>query len=223
MPCQHIDVQCFCTRATWQAHYCTFAIYGSRKTAHAASPESTTKRDIVWVLRNLDMSLGTAQLLDTRALRKPLKFSGNDEVNQVLTRCSCDAEWKFVSGRAFVILRAIPDQHGTYLEAARGYQGGLRYDSSQSTGKNTNGCRLHWKRKLRSPSVLARCRWASPKLPCEGTPSTAGRTALCRIWRAEHPARGMDDTGWFWSQHGPLDNHPDVEEQRVDQPPAAIR
>eukprot|EP00971_Amphidinium_carterae_P322072 6401988-Amphidinium_carterae.1 len=63
---------------------------------------------------------------------------------------------------------------------------------------------------------FAQCRWAALKVPCKGTPSAAGRTALRKIWRAEHPARparGMDDTGWFWSQ-GPLDN-PEVEEQAL--------
>eukprot|EP00971_Amphidinium_carterae_P212557 4218296-Amphidinium_carterae.1 len=69
---------------------------------------------------------------------------------------------------------------------------------------------------------FAQLRWASLKLPCKGTPSMAGRTALRRIWRAEHPARGMKDTGWFWSQ-GPLDTHPEDSGQKVDQPSGAIR
>eukprot|EP00971_Amphidinium_carterae_P196080 3890740-Amphidinium_carterae.1 len=100
------------------------------------------------------MSLGTAQLLDTRAQTKPSRFSGSNEdwsersfqflgyvgvvskamhtqmkavpritqllhnidaLEEVLAMQSRSLHFlltHLVSGRAFVILRAVPDQHG---------------------------------------------------------------------------------------------------------------
>eukprot|EP00971_Amphidinium_carterae_P177777 3526124-Amphidinium_carterae.4 len=109
------------------------------------------------------MSLGTAQLRDTRALKKPPKFSGNDEdwsegslqfLGYVCLESRSDSIdaledtfatqsrnlyfllTQLVSGRAFVILRAVPNQHG--YEAWRPTLTLLSTNSDCSTGADAS-------------------------------------------------------------------------------------